>query len=362
MRDHFLRSGLMVAFAFSIGVGYPAYIGPSLDTPQKGQAWARELGKYPIPKGAIKLDLAQSIPNEDAENNGIYLNRSSDFCMTDDGLVCVTNTGENCIDEFDLQGSLVNRFGTMGQGPNDFLTPRSIDIDGLRRLWIDDKGNGRIKIVDEGGKVFNTFKYSIGANLIKVNKDSNEAYVHIRDMDPKGPLFHVMNERGEILRSFGLKMDFTNGTPFHNTVCFSIKRSSGLIVAAWMFFDTCRIYRNNGALMSEFGIVHEAINKQAKLNAQSKVEDNSVAFRSLVEAVFAGEESIYILTCSPRMEILELDYSGHTKNVYWYDTQVEYVANALHVVEEGRQKRFVVLQNVPEHKIDVFILKTDNKN
>jgi|GEM_PF-3236212 len=362
MRDSILRPGLTVVFVFSICVGYPAYEAPRPDAPQKGQAWARELGKYPITKDAIKLGLDLTIPNEDAENNGIYLNRSSDFCITDDGLICVANSGENCIYEFNLNGSLVNRFGIRGQGPNDFLTPRSIDVDGLRRLWIDDKGNGRIKVVDEGGKVFNTFRYFISANLIKVNKDSNEAYVHIRDMDPKGPLFHVMNERGDILRSFGLKMDFTNGTPFHNTVCFSIKRRSGIVVAAWKFFDTCRIYRNDGTLVSEFRVVHEAINKQAKLNLQSKAVENSVTLRSLVEAVFAGEESIYILTCSPRMEILELDYSGNTKNVYWYDAQAEYVANELHVFEDGRQKRFVVLQNVPEYRIDVFSLKTNNKN
>jgi DNA-binding beta-propeller fold protein YncE len=331
-------------------------LGP--DALQKSQAWARELEKYPITAHAIKLNLDLSFPNEEAENNGIYLNRCSNFCITDDGFIYVANTGESSICKFDLKGSLVNRFGTRGQGPNDFLTPRSIDIDGLSRLWIDDKGNGRIKVVNEEGKFVSISKYFISANLIKVNKDSNEAYVHIRDMDPKNQLFHVMNERGEILRSFGNKKDFTNNTPFHNTVCFSIKRDGGLVVAAWKFFDTCRLYRDDGTQVSEFKVIHEAINKQTGLNLRSKPEDNSVTFRSLIEAVYAGEDSIYLLTCSPRMEILELDYSGNAKNIYRYDTQVEYVASDLYVFEEGGQKSFVVLQNVPAYKIDIFSIKT----
>jgi len=354
-----LLASLAIILIFSMHFGYPtsSIRSTRIDILQRDQAWTKELEKYPVTKGAIKLCHDQSIPNEKSENEGYYLNRCSNFCIKDDRFIYVTNTGENRIDKFDLNGGLINHFGTKGQGPEEFLTPKSIDIDGLNRLWIDDKGNKRIKILTEEGETIKAFKYFKTSSLMKVNRDDNKAYIHVRDIDPAAQLFYVMDERGEILSSFGDKKEFKESTPFHNLVSFSISRRQGLVVVAWKFFDTCRIYRKDGTLDSEFKVVHRAINKQTEVNLKARVIDNSVALRSLIEAVYAGEKFFYLLTCSPRMEILEVDYSGNIKNVYWYDTEVQYVGNDLYVIENGKGKRFIVMQSIPEFKVDIFSIQ-----
>lgn len=56
------------------------------------------------------------------------------------------------ISRFRADGVFLRSFGKLGSGPGEFKTPHDMVMDERGRLWIADRGNHRIQIVDQGGK------------------------------------------------------------------------------------------------------------------------------------------------------------------------------------------------------------------
>jgi hypothetical protein len=56
------------------------------------------------------------------------------------------------ISKFTKDGKFVTSFGKLGSGPGEFRTPHDITMDPNGRLFIADRGNNRIQILDQDGK------------------------------------------------------------------------------------------------------------------------------------------------------------------------------------------------------------------
>jgi DNA-binding beta-propeller fold protein YncE len=55
------------------------------------------------------------------------------------------------ISRFAKDGRFVRSFGKLGSGPAEFRTPHDITLDPQGRLWVADRGNMRIQILDQNG-------------------------------------------------------------------------------------------------------------------------------------------------------------------------------------------------------------------
>src|SRR5262245_33470417 len=55
------------------------------------------------------------------------------------------------ISRFTKDGKFIRSFGKWGSGPVEFKTPHDIAIDDYGRLWVADRGNHRIQIVNQEG-------------------------------------------------------------------------------------------------------------------------------------------------------------------------------------------------------------------
>jgi len=55
------------------------------------------------------------------------------------------------ISRFNKDGKFIKSFGKYGSGPGDFSTPHDIAMDAKGRLFVADRGNNRVQIVDQDG-------------------------------------------------------------------------------------------------------------------------------------------------------------------------------------------------------------------
>lgn len=59
--------------------------------------------------------------------------------------------------KFSKDGKLMKTWGTFGHGPDDFDQPHALAMDSRGRLFVGDRGNNRIKILDQDGKLLDTW-------------------------------------------------------------------------------------------------------------------------------------------------------------------------------------------------------------
>ena len=59
--------------------------------------------------------------------------------------------------KFSKDGKLIKAWGTFGHGPDDFDQPHALAMDSRGRLFVGDRGNNRIKILDQDGKLLDTW-------------------------------------------------------------------------------------------------------------------------------------------------------------------------------------------------------------
>ncbi|MDA1235140.1 MAG: peptidyl-alpha-hydroxyglycine alpha-amidating lyase family protein [Acidobacteria bacterium] len=85
--------------------------------------------------------------------------------------------------KFSPDGKLTKSWGSWGSGPGQFRSPHSLAMDSLGRLFVADRGNSRIQIFDQDGKLLDTwYQFSrpsgvyIAANdvLYAIDSDSDE--------------------------------------------------------------------------------------------------------------------------------------------------------------------------------------------
>ena len=59
--------------------------------------------------------------------------------------------------KFSKDGKLIKAWGQLGHGPDDFDQPHALAMDSRGRLFVGDRGNNRIKILDQDGKLLDTW-------------------------------------------------------------------------------------------------------------------------------------------------------------------------------------------------------------
>ena len=59
--------------------------------------------------------------------------------------------------KFSKDGTLIKAWGTFGHGPDDYDQPHALAMDSRGRLFVGDRGNNRIKILDQDGNLLDTW-------------------------------------------------------------------------------------------------------------------------------------------------------------------------------------------------------------
>lgn len=97
---------------------------------EKGEKWSKNL--------PIKIKLLRTIGDINTLDENLAFNMPSDVVLDDAGNIYILDAGNYRIQKFDPEGKYLDSFGREGQGPGEFNSPSSLDIDSEGSLFIAD--------------------------------------------------------------------------------------------------------------------------------------------------------------------------------------------------------------------------------
>ena len=118
------------------------------------------------PEGKVLLTLGKAGvagrgPDTFNEPTDVVTSPSGDIFVSDGHSGQNENPPPNAngrIVKFTKDGKYIKEWGRMGSGPGEFRTPHSLAFDSRGRLFVADRGNHRIQIFDQEGKLLDTWR------------------------------------------------------------------------------------------------------------------------------------------------------------------------------------------------------------
>ena len=96
------------------------------------------------------------------------------------------------ISKFTKDGKFIKWFGKMGSGPGEFRGPHDLAMDAQGRLFVADRGNMRIQILDQDGKYLGEWKQFSRPSGIYIRNDM----IYVADSESNGVAPHPGWKRG----------------------------------------------------------------------------------------------------------------------------------------------------------------------
>lgn len=123
-----------------------------------GNVWTIDAGNSHIykftPDGEqiLHIDVGDMPPSNPDIDGGFR--GATDIAFASDGHLFVTDGYGNArVLEYDSDGRRVNEWGSIGEGPGQFVVPHGIAIDSNDDVYVADRQNGRIQRFDRNGKL-----------------------------------------------------------------------------------------------------------------------------------------------------------------------------------------------------------------
>ena len=113
------------------------------------------------PDGKLLMTLGKAggVPPSDAG----YFYQPNDVLIAPNGEIYVAEGHSSSpgsvarIYKFSKDGKLIATWGQFGHGPDDYDQPHALAMDSRGRIFVGDRGNNRIKILDQNGKLLDTW-------------------------------------------------------------------------------------------------------------------------------------------------------------------------------------------------------------
>jgi len=141
------------------GAGRGEGRGPGRSSPPEGSTKGHQVFKF-SPDGKLLMTLGK--PGGAGAPDYFY--QPNDVLVAPNGDIFVSEghssaPGANArILKFDKAGKLIKSFGKFGTGPGEFDQPHALAMDSRGRLFVGDRNNNRIQILDQDGKTLAEWK------------------------------------------------------------------------------------------------------------------------------------------------------------------------------------------------------------
>ena len=125
------------------------------------------------PDGRLLMTLGKAGGGRDAD----YFYQPNDVLVAPNGTIFVSEghssaEGSNArILKFDANGKFIKSFGKLGKGPGEFDQPHALAMDSAGRLFVGDRSNNRIQILDQEGNYIAQWTQFSRPSGIAIDKD-----------------------------------------------------------------------------------------------------------------------------------------------------------------------------------------------
>ena len=131
---------------------------PAAQQAQPDQPKGHQIYKFSA-DGKLLMTLGKAGGGRDAEYftqpNAVLVAPNGDIYVAEGHSSNATATAR--VFRFSKDGKLLKVWGQWGNGPDDFDQPHALAMDSRGRLFVGDRGNNRIKIFDQDGKLLDTW-------------------------------------------------------------------------------------------------------------------------------------------------------------------------------------------------------------
>jgi NHL repeat-containing protein len=124
------------------------------------------------PEGKLLLTLGKSGGAAEPD----YFYQPNDVLVAPGGDIFVAEghgAGNNRLFKFSKDGKLIKTWGRSGTGPNEFDQPHALAMDSRGRLFVGDRNNNRIQILDQNGTFLEEWKQFSRPSGIYIDKQDN---------------------------------------------------------------------------------------------------------------------------------------------------------------------------------------------
>jgi len=180
--------GGMIVFPHGIHVDREGNVWITDGAANKAGTKGHQVFKF-SPEGKVLMTLGKAGV---AGNGPDTFNEPTDVITAPNGDIFVSDghSGQNekrppnangRIVKFTKDGKYIKEWGKIGQGPGEFRTPHSLAFDSRGRLFVADRGNHRLQIFDQDGKLLDTWLqfgrvssvFIAGDTLYAIDSESN---------------------------------------------------------------------------------------------------------------------------------------------------------------------------------------------
>lgn len=160
------------------------------------------------------------------------------------------------IKKFSLEGELLSVIGSVGQGPDQYLSPVTLEVfDG--RVFVEDRGNLRIKIHSQDGDIEHIFNHQYPIAELTVHENAIFAFSTSHFINPNTDgrdLITVFDFEGNVTNTFGDYIDVVDELPSGMSWPM-MKIENDLLHVVFRYFPIYRVYSLDGELLREFDLM-----------------------------------------------------------------------------------------------------------
>ena len=224
--------------------------GASLIHNKKGGVW----GKNP----KVTLKLVRTIGDVNTTDDNFAFNSPLDVVLDAPGNIYVLDAGNQRVQKFSPDGRYLATIGRKGQGPGEFMYPRSLDVDSLGRLYVLDNDQKRVEVFTTNGRfveIIPTTKLSL-FRMLRLASGTFVAAAPVRLGSPgeqkaqKAPMLLELLDPGmKMAKEFGDVHDY--GDEMTNTMgnSFLFAHDQDDICLAFVFQNRVEKYSRDGGLI-----------------------------------------------------------------------------------------------------------------
>jgi len=257
--------------------------------------------------------------------------------------------GNNCIYSFNENGKIIKIIGRAGQGPGEILDPRFFKIDYSGNLYIYERKNDRISILNNNGKYLGGFRLNRNLDFPFTLNNNNDIVINI---PWNGYYITEYSKKGEIKKSIGKIKNLNENTPgvneeFAEGWVFALENGNYYVFLQHL--PITLVYNNNGILIEEIDMSHlpeinslldliKYIPPEKRKSTDGLRRRSTYAFYDqiiyrnnkfycmFITIENRGKEDaypgIYIYELDDKLRLLHIEVINTTKNISFYDFNI----------------------------------------